>query len=91
MRVITTDDGSDSKESACNAGDPGLIPELGRYPGEGNSYPLQYSCLDNSMDRGAWQASPLGHKELDTTEQLSMYTVSGDPGGRRFGVPSISA
>ena len=46
--------GSDSKESACNAGDPGSIPGLGRFPGEGNGYPLQYSCLENSMDRGAW-------------------------------------
>ena len=39
--------GSDGKESACNAGDPGLIPGLGRFPGEGNRYPLQYSCLEN--------------------------------------------
>ena len=44
--------GSDSKESACNAGDSGSVPELGRSPGEGNGYPLQYSCLENSMDRG---------------------------------------
>jgi len=43
--------GSDGKESACNAGDPGLIPGLGRSPGEGKGYPLQYSCLENSMDR----------------------------------------
>ena len=43
--------GSDSKESACSARDPGLIPELGRFPGEVNGYPLQYSCLKNSMDR----------------------------------------
>ena len=43
---------SDSKESACNAGDPGSIPELGRSPGEENGYPLQYSCLGNPMDRG---------------------------------------
>ena len=42
--------GSDSKEFACNAGDLGLVPGLGRYPGEGNSYPLQYSGLENSMD-----------------------------------------
>ena len=42
--------GSDSKESTCNAGDLGLIPVLGRYPGEGNSYPLQYSGEENSMD-----------------------------------------
>ena len=44
--------GSDGKESACNAGDLGLIPELERSPGKGNGYPLQYSCLENSMDRG---------------------------------------
>ena len=49
-------DGSDSKEPACNAGDPGLIPGLGRSPGEGNGNPLQYSCLENPMDRGAWWA-----------------------------------
>ena len=48
--------GSDGKESACNVGDLGLIPELGRSPGEGNNNPFQYSCLENSMDRGAWQA-----------------------------------
>ena len=48
--------GSDSKESACNTRDLGLIPESGRSPGEGNGYPLQYSYLENSMDRGAWQA-----------------------------------
>ena len=45
------------KESACNAGDWGLIPGLGRSPGEGNGNPLQYSCLENSVDRGAWQAA----------------------------------
>ena len=44
---------SDGKESACNAGDPGLIPGSGRSHGEGNGYPLQYSCLENSVDRGA--------------------------------------
>ena len=47
--------GSHGKESACNAGDLGSIPGLGRSPGEGNSYPLQCSGLENSMDRGAWQ------------------------------------
>ena len=52
--------GSDGKESACNAGDPCLIPGLGRSLKEGNDYPLQYSCLENSMDRGAWQASVHG-------------------------------
>ena len=45
--------GSDGKESACHAGDPGSIPGLGRSPGEGNGNPLQYSCLENSIDRGA--------------------------------------
>ena len=45
------------QESACNAGDPGLIPGSGRSPGEGNVNPLQYSCLENPMDRGAWQAT----------------------------------
>ena len=46
--------GSDDKASACNAGDLGLIPESGRSPGEGNGNPLQYSGLENPMDRGAW-------------------------------------
>ena len=46
--------GSVGKESACNAGDLGLIPGSGRFLGKGNVYPLQYSCLENSMDRGAW-------------------------------------
>ena len=48
------------KESACNAGDPVSIPESGRSPGEGNSNPLQYCCLKNSMDRGAWRATVHG-------------------------------
>ena len=47
--------GSDGNESACNVGYLSLIPGLGRSPGEKNSYPFQYSCLKNSMDRGAWQ------------------------------------
>ena len=47
-------DGLDHKESACNAGDLGSIPGLGRFPREGHGYPIQYSCLENSMDRGAW-------------------------------------
>ena len=48
---------SDGKESACNAGDLGSILGSGRSPGEGNGYPLQYSCLENSMDGGAWWAT----------------------------------
>ena len=55
--------GSDCKESACNVGDLGSIPGLERSPGEGKSYPLQYSGLENSMGYSLW-----GHKELDTTE-----------------------
>ena len=52
--------GSDAKESACNAGDLGLMPGSGRSPGEGNGFPLQYCCLENSMDTGAWQATVHG-------------------------------
>ena len=60
---------SDSKESAYSARDPGVIPGLGRSPGEENGYPLQYSCLENSMLRGAWQATVHGAAESwDTTE-----------------------
>ena len=52
--------GSDWKESACNVGDPGSVPGLGRSPGEGKNYPLQYYCLENSMERGAWWATVHG-------------------------------
>ena len=58
--------GSDGKESVCNEGDPGLIPGLGRSPGEVNSNPLQYSCLENSMDRGVWQATVHGIAKSQT-------------------------
>ena len=53
------------KKFACNAGDPGSIPRSGRSPGEGNGYPLQYSCLENFMDRGAWWATVHGIAESD--------------------------
>ena len=66
--------GSDGKESACNTGDPGLIPVSGRSPGEGHGNPLQYSFLGNPMDRGAWGYSPWCHKELDMTEWLTKHT-----------------
>ena len=57
-----------SKESACNAGYSGSIPGLGRSSGEGSGNPLQYSYLENPMDRGAWQATqPKGFQESDTT------------------------
>ena len=59
------------KEFACNVGDLGSITGLGKSPGEGNGYPLQCSCLENSMYRGAWQATVHGCKESDTTEQLT--------------------
>ena len=71
--------GSAGKESTCNAGDLGSIPGLGRYPGEGNGYPLQFSDLENSMDY------PWGRKELDTTEKLSLSldsflpAIAGEP------------
>ena len=61
--------GSDSKESAHNAGDPGSIPGPGRSPGERNGYPLQYSCLENPMDRGVWWVTVHGvAKSLTQTE-----------------------
>ena len=52
--------GSASRESVCNAGDPGSIPVLGRCPGEGNENPLKHTSLENPMDRGAWQATVHG-------------------------------
>ena len=60
------------KVSAYNAGDPGLIPVLGRSPGEGNGTPLQYSCLENPMDRGAWQATV--HVVAKSWTRLSDFT-----------------
>ena len=71
--------GSDSKASAYNAEDPGSIPGLGRSPGEGNGNPLQYSCLENPMDGGAWWGySPRSHKESDKTEQLTLLNRKKD-------------
>ena len=58
--------GSDGKEPACNAGDLGSIPGLGRSPGEVNGYPLQYSCLENPMNRRAWWAIDHGVTKIQT-------------------------
>ena len=62
--------GSDGKKkkSACNVGDPGLIPGSGRANGEGNGYPLRYSCLENSMDRGAWRDTVHGITKSQTQQ-----------------------
>ena len=60
--------GSEVKASASNTGDLGLIPGLGRSPGEGNGSPLQYSCLENPLDGGAWWATIHGVAESDKTE-----------------------
>ena len=59
---------SEGEESASNAGDWGSIPGLGRYPGEGDGYPLLYSCLENSMDREAWLAKVHGIAQNRTPE-----------------------
>ena len=64
--VLSTYSALSSKESTCNAGDVDLIPGLGRFPGEGNGYPLQDPCLEKSMDRGAWWASIRGVAESQT-------------------------
>ena len=66
---------SDGKESTFNMGDQGFIPGLGRSPGEGNGNPLQYSCLENSIDRGTWWAIVHGVSESDMIEQLIYICV----------------
>ena len=65
--------GSEGKASACNAGDLSLIPGSGRSPGEGNGNPLQYSCLENSMDGGAWWATV--HEITKSQTRLSNFTL----------------
>ena len=73
------------EESTCLAGDAGLIPASGRSPGEGNGNPLQYPCLENRLDRGAWKATVRGSQESDRTERLQTVSVSlgviSHPGG----------
>ena len=68
-------DGSDSKESACFAGDLGSIPGSGRSPGEGSGYPLRYSWLENFTDRGAWWATVRGVAKSQTQMTFSIFTV----------------
>ena len=73
--ILSFPGSSDGKKSACNSGDLGWIPGSGRAPGEGNGNPLQYSCLEISMDRRAWWPTVHGGcKEADTTERLSLFT-----------------
>ena len=71
--------GSAGKESACNVGDLGSVPGLGRSPGEGKGYPLQYSGLENSMDRGAWKATVHGVAKSQT--RLSNFHMAQMPPG----------
>ena len=67
--------GSDGKASACNVGDPGSIPGSGRSPGEGNGNTLQYSCLENSMDGGAWWVTV--HGDTKSGARLSDFSLQG--------------
>ena len=67
-------DSSEVKASACNVGDPGLIPGLGRSPGEGNGNPLQYSCLENPIEGGAWWATV--HRVTKSQTRLSDFTFT---------------
>ena len=69
--------GSDCKESACNAGDLGLIPGSGISPGEGNGYPLQYSCLENSLDKGVWRDTVHGVAKSRTRLSDSAHAQTG--------------
>ena len=75
---------SDGKESACNAGDLGWIPRSGRAPGEGNGYLLQYSCLENSMDGGAWQAPVHGVSKESFTAKAAEHTHTHPSPGLSF-------
>ena len=68
--------GTDGKESACNVGDTGSIPGSGRSPREGSGYPLQYSCLENSMDRIAWWIQFMGSQRVRHNRATYTYEVS---------------
>ena len=81
--------GSEGDESACNAGNLVSVPGLERAPGGGNGYPLQYSYLENSMDRGAWQAPDHRVTKSHTTKRLASSLVF--PSGASGGGPPASA
>ena len=70
---------SESKESVCTMGNPGLIPGYRRSPGGGNGYPPQYSCLENSMDRGAWRATVHEVTKSQTQQEKNKYYISCTP------------
>ena len=76
VMILPTPGGSEVKASACNARDLGSIPGSGSSLGEGNDNPLQYSCLENPKDGGAWWATVHGVPELDTTERLLFQKLS---------------
>ena len=78
------------KESACNAGDLGLIPGLGRSPRGGHGNSLQYSCLENFMDRGAWWATAHRVTQLDTTEVTKQQHVSDCKSHKYLTKPTLS-
>ena len=71
-RIRDSPGGSDGKASACNAGGPDSIPGLGRFPGEGDGNPLQYSCLESPMDGGAWWATV--HRVAKSRTRLSDFS-----------------
>ena len=78
IRLLGFPGNSDDKESVCNAGGPGLIPSLGRFPGEGNGYPLQYSCLENSMDEEpgrlqSMEPQRVGHNRVTNTFTFTFH------------------
>ena len=78
--------GSDGKEPVCNVGDLGSIPGLGKSPSEGNGNPLQYSCLENSMDSAPGGCSPWNPKESDTTEWQTATTTTRDKGIKFYSI-----
>ena len=89
---VNSPGGSDGKESACSAGVPSLIPGLGRSFGERNGYPLQYSCLENPMDRGAWWSTVHGAVEsrVRLTLSLSFHSCGDGMRSQRGCAPDVT-